>query len=495
MPQRTRNAIFRLGHRLGDQAGLVSVLALGAVAVVGIFSASAVAYSSGNARNASYSKATLSAHALAEAGLNNAYSVIGNPDSDSMDPTLLQAPQAQAYEGGTATWWGTLDEANRVWTVFGQGEIRNPTGGSRPVRRTLSAKVPLTAGAQETQPVPNDAWNYVMASRTGNPCDMTLAGDVSVNSRLYVLGNLCFSSGARVTGGEVAVGGTATLSARTSAVGASTQLVAAVHVGTGCKYQNQAVHAPCTPLDNVFALVSDRVLPPATAPVADWDGWYAGAAPGPRNACSAVSGTPPAFDNNGARDNSLGTASLTPPTSYTCVVGPAANSRGELSWNASTQLLTVRGTIFVDGSLTVDSTLAQYDGHGTIYVSGGFVLSAGARLCATVVAGDCNMAPGGWNPDSELLAIAANGNGHGGAFPGNGIQFGSHSRFQGALYATNAIQFGGYSIMHGPMIASSIVTCSGQQFPPFARLTVVPSGIPGSPPSNGRPGQPYDFRS
>jgi hypothetical protein len=223
------------------------------------------------------------------------------------------------------------------------------------------------------------------------------------------------------------------------------------------------------------------------------DGWYGAAAPGPRNACSSSSGTPPAFDNNSVRDNSLGTASLTPPASYTCIVGPPESPRGELSWNASTRSLTVRGTIFVDGSLTVDGSLAQYDGHGAIYVSGGFVLSAGARLCATVAGSDCNSASGGWNPDAELLAIAANGSGNGGAFPGNGIQFGSHSRFQGAVYATNAIQFGGFSAMQGPMIASTILSCSGQQFPPFARLTVVPSGLPGNPPPVGRPGRPYEF--
>jgi hypothetical protein len=494
VPQRQpESRVSGLSRRFADQSGLASLIAIGAIAVIGIFGASAVAYSSDNARQASYSKASLSALALAEAGLNNAFAVIGNPDNDPMDTTLLEAAQSQAYEGGTATWWGTLDASSRVWTVFAQGEVRNPTGASRPVRRTLTAKVPVAAGTSVTQPISNNAWNYVLATRTGNPCDMTLAGDVSVNSRLYVLGNLCLSSGARVAGGELSVRGSANLTARTSAIGAASLLVAEVHVGAGCKYQNHPIHTPCSVVDNVFALVSDQTLPAVTPPAADWDGWYGAAAPGPRNACSSSSGSPPAFDNNSVRDNSLGTASLTPSTSYTCIVGPAEDPRGELSWNASTRLLTVRGTVFVDGSLTVDSSLAQYDGHGTIYVSGGFVLSAGARLCATVAGSDCNLAPGGWNPDSELLAIAANGSGNGGAFPGNSIQFGSHSRFQGAAYATNAIQFGGYSAMQGPMIASTIVSCASQQFPPFARLTLVPSGLPGNPPPAGRPGRPYEF--
>jgi hypothetical protein len=69
------------------------------------------------------------------------------------------------------------------------GKTKNPTGaGLREIRRTLTAKVPVTPTL--TQPLNNPAWNYIYSSRTGNICDMTLQQSVRVEGRRLVYGGI-----------------------------------------------------------------------------------------------------------------------------------------------------------------------------------------------------------------------------------------------------------------------------------------------------------------
>ena len=112
------------------------------------------------------------------------------------------------------------------------------------------------------------------------------------------------------------------------------------------------------------------------APTVDWDAWYLNSNPGPYYGCLTTSGTPPTFDNDqgsatapnvAKRNNSVTTLQdLTPSTSYTC-----KGSAGELSWNATTKVLTANGTIFIDGSAQIQNgSVNTYTGSATIYVSG-----------------------------------------------------------------------------------------------------------------------------
>ena len=346
--------IAQLLSRLRSDRGVAAVVSIGTVAVLGLASASAVAYTTTNSGSASRSLSDQVAFALAEAALNNAAAVVSNESNDASDPNLLPGA-SQQYEQGTASWSGTLDQAAGVWTIVGIGEVRNPTGVSaQPVRRRLTMKLPIAAATPPTQQLANGLWNYVVATRTGNACDMTLSSDVNLNTRLFVAGNLCFSSGARVTGGSLYVGHRLTLNSSDNYVGTSTSRIPDVHVGIGCKYgRNHAhpdashpSHSFCSTADNVHATVLDQAIPALTVPTPDWDGWYSRAAPGPRNPCASPTGPVPVFDTNGMRDKSVTTAqNLTPSTSYTCRSGAS-----ELSWNASTRVLTVRGTVFIDGS-------------------------------------------------------------------------------------------------------------------------------------------------
>jgi len=254
----------------------------------------------------------------------------------------------------------------------------------------------------------------------------------------------------------------------------------------------------CSSADRVYATTITQTLPAMTPPAADWDYWYANAAPGPKHTCDLASGPYPAFDNNGVRDKSIATVySLTPATSYTCRVGPAGSPTGELSWDASARVLTIRGTIFIDGQAKIDNgQVDTYQGQGVLYLSGSFAVANGSKMCAVVSGTDCDFTPGSWDPSQKLLAVASNGNGGIGVLSGNGIQLGCLDRLQGALFATNAVQITGGTAgakHQGPIVASTIILAAAAELKPFTSLTTVPRGLPGQSRAASSVTPPRDF--
>src|SRR5205814_7842921 len=96
--------------------------------------------------------------------------------------------------------------------------------------------------------------------------------------------------------------------------------------------------------------------------------------PAPNHPCNtlttgtvpASTGAYPAFDTgDGIMNQSLNPTvfNLTPTASYSCYT-----SQGQLSWNATTRTLTVAGTVFFDGSITMTTSGNQpmtYTGTGS----------------------------------------------------------------------------------------------------------------------------------
>jgi hypothetical protein len=267
-----------------------------------------------------------------------------------------------------------------------------------------------------TQPLNSPAWNYIYATRTGNTCDLTLSQSVQVGSPLYVNGNLCLQNTASNTNGPLVVRGQLTLSQSANAVGSSASPINEAHIANGCQWKNNVLHLPCSSLDNVFAHVLDSSPTQIAAPAVDWDGWYRNASPGPYFPCYAQSGTVPAFDNDQGslaspdptkRNFSVpGSFNLTPATSYTC-----QTAAGELSWNAATRVLTVRGTTFIDGSAQVQNgAVNSYSGQGSLYLSG-TLLVKNSKLCAHLAPGGAGCDSAGWDPNTTMLVVVANGPG------------------------------------------------------------------------------------
>jgi hypothetical protein len=218
--------------------------------------------------------------------------------------------------------------------------------------------------------------------------------------------------------------------------------------------------------------------------------------PGPYYPCLTTSGTPPTFDtdqgsstapNIAKRNNSITTVQdLTPSTSYTC-----KGSAGELSWNATTKVLTANGTIFIDGSAQIQNgAVNTYTGSATIYISGTLLIK-NSKMCQAVASGTCTTT--GWDPAQRMLVFVVNGVA-GSTSPMNQVSSGDSVQLvsanaQGALYATGNIELGTTSNFDGPLDGAS-VSLGQSTSSSFPGLSFVPAGMPGNPEVYAQPQAP-----
>jgi hypothetical protein len=493
--------MIKLRRLLKRQDGISLVMAVGILGVLTMTGTTVVYFSSSNSRSAAYSNESASAYDLAEAGVNEMMAVLSKPENNALQPWLL--PQTtHAYETGSVTWSGALDPLTQTWTITSTGRIKNPTGPSAAdVERTLTAKVPVTPTL--TQPLNNPAWNYIYSTATGSPCDMTIANNVTGSSRLYVEGNLCLSNNVTITQTSLLVKGNLDLS-NNAAVGSSSSMSTRVEtfVGGNCRYGGGSWATPCSGNQDSRRIYSKKdgpsyvvgvnnAVPVIAAPAADFPTWHANAIPGPSQDCTAAngarSGTPPVWDNDGVPNNSVATIfELTPATSYTCRVGPVGSPTGELSWNATTKVLTVAGTLFIDGSAKMtNGSLVQYNGQATVYLSGTLLISG--KLCGGVSGSNCDFAS--WNPNTEMLTFVANGNG-GQAGTGNSILLNNNSQLQGGVFATENVTYSNNSRSDGPIVGRKIIFSNNVQNDQFPTITTVPAGMPGNPAVYAQPNPP-----
>jgi hypothetical protein len=496
---------------LKREEGFALLMAMGVLFVLSIAGTTVLVYTSTNARSGTLSKTNTASFSLAEAAFANAMSILNNPANNALDPDILPSNEATAtsmgYGNGTAKWYGVLDRAAAVWTITALGIHNNPTGpGAAAVRRRLTAKVPVYP--VNTQSTENPSWNWIYSRRTGNTCDMTVNNTINGSSRLYVVGNLCVHNAAVISNGPLIVRGNLEITHKDARVGAATDMSTRVetYVGGNCRLQSGAWAIPCTggqdarrifskqhPAEDPSGYVVGVNNHPTfiAEPVANFASWYENAIPGPSQSCTTSSGTPPVFDNNyPARDNSATTFELTPASSYTCRVGPAAMPSGELTWDAVTRTLKVAGTVFIDGSVrTTNGQVNSYQGTGTLYVSGTFVIDAGTKLCAAVSGSSCSFST--WDPNTEMLTVAANG----ADASANSVVVNSNSAFQGALFATQNVYLNNNVVLDGPIVGNTVIINNAVTTDSFPTVTTVPTGMPGEESLYAQPNRPELFSS
>jgi Tfp pilus assembly protein PilX len=431
----------RLRQRVGAEDGFALVLTIGISLVLGIAGTTSMLYTTANETSSQRSKADRRAQALAEAGLAYAYSTLYN----ASDPTQPGAvPQrSEPLEGGTATYYGTLDTQTDVWTLTGIGQVANSTQAAD-VRRTVRGKVALGSGQVGT--ANNAIWNYIYAEAPTS-C-MSLGNSVNVAVPLYVAGDLCLANSSQISGSTTVlqVGGKVTIS-NSAHVGLSGSNIAAAHIAGGCQLSGGTLHNPCSSADQVYANSIDSQTTGLTKPPVDLAGWYQNAQPGPMHGCTTGS-FPGGFDNDTTLNRSLPTAvDLTPSTAYDCQVRDAQGALvGRLAWSPSTKALTIHGTIFFDGDIGfANSTEAYYSGRGTIYASGTITMNQSTRLCGV---SSCD---GAWAPLQNLLAFVA-----GSSTDATGFRVRNSGIFQGAVYAVKDYSEENSATVWGPIIARQV---------------------------------------
>jgi Tfp pilus assembly protein PilX len=522
-------------RRFAEERGQSLVLTLLVLFVLAIVLSTVIILTSSNQRNSAYQRSAQTASTLAEAGLNNAISVLANPNNSpyletpatSTQQAVLPdnnfyAPTSKSYSGGTVEWWGTLDTTSETWTVYGRATVPNPTGpNAASIVKTVHATIVVNPPKSNAYQV--GVWNtvYSPAGPTAG-CDTSIGQGITISVPVYVGGNLCMGQNAVITK-PVYVGGFLTFQNKQGHIGSNNATINSAHVGSYCQISSGGQVNPCKsepvagnqPNTNIWVTGAPNNLSGVasdfigiTAPAICWNGaqsactntppggWYTFASPGPMHPCNAQStGAYPSFDTgDGIMNQSLGATvfNLTPATSYSC-----QTSQGQLTWDATTRTLKVVGTIFFDGSITMTTSGNQpmtYTGSGActttgscqsvIYASGDISIDS-EKLCAVLNSGgnDCDW--NNWDPNKKLLIFASNGP--------NGITVGpSQTSFQGGLYATNNVATGQSAVTEGPLVSGTKAVILGQQFGgTFPPITIAPFAIqqqPGgfyiSPPTN-----------
>jgi Tfp pilus assembly protein PilX len=514
-------------NRLRDESGIALVMALMVMFVLTIVTTSVIFYTTSNQHSSQLSLTRDGSYRLAEAGINNAMSVLGSPPdiatgigNNALDPNVFCGIAGKNYtstnpctirddySNGYVIWKGVLSPGTATWLITSTGYVLNTNvnGGTAYSTRTLTVSVAVHPTL--TQPLNTPVWNYIYATKPASTpastCDESLTQSVTVSSPFYVEGNLCLFNTSSITRGPLVVKGRVTFTnVSKNFAGTSSVPLSDAHILNGCTAST--THTPCqnNGVDNVYATVLDGSLPAGlTPPVPNWDNWYLNSSPGPYFPCQTISGQAPlsplTFDSpvdanvtdtdaqklaysTGAQGNNLATQNLTPGFDYRC-----QTASGELSWNNTTKVLTIKGTIYIDGSVYIQNGAVNlYTGQGVIYL-GGTLFVKNSSLCGAIYNGACDMrtyqaSPAqGWDPNSNLVCFVARGSGTGGLVsPGDSAQFVS-ATLQGAVYAAGNIDIGTTSNVDGPLVGYQVII--GQSVTTsFPAITIVPQGMPSNP--------------
>ena len=175
-------------RRLSDEGGFALLIAIGVMLVLTITVTSVVSYSKASSRSANLSSSGQDAYAVAEAGINNAMSVIAVARADTSK--LGAQPSAPGdgssmvttyADGATATWGGSYNASTKTWTIKSIGAIRNPTGpGAAPLTRTLYATVSIPAPPYSFVALDSSCDNHTLILRTSGK--LTVTNGIYVNS-------------------------------------------------------------------------------------------------------------------------------------------------------------------------------------------------------------------------------------------------------------------------------------------------------------------------
>jgi Tfp pilus assembly protein PilX len=537
----------RLRRVMANEQGFALVIALAVTVVFSMTVVTVIESASSNSRSSDRSKGRVSAYTLAEAGINNAASILSksnpydehllhpqgsyqpadcaSPPANPTGATLLGntcSPYSWTYDGGTTTMWGWFDMTSSSWTITSTGTVRNAFA-SASTQRTLTATVHVRAEASQINVVA--AWNYVFVKdTTPNVCNVTLDNTTTLSSSLYVEGNLCFKNSAGVSEPDPTDpvflevrGKLVWLSGASKGVGSASplQTITSAKIGGGCTTGSVANTAhtcsPSSPTNDYFYVKSggySTTAPAINAPVltsADWDGYYQNATISRMKPCNTGGLPGTSFDNDTTRNTSLpSTFVLTAGSNYTCQTTVNGKVVGELDWNSSTRILQVRGTVFIDGNLSIDGVVKYRgvnangahpagtdgsDGEGgmmVMYVSGTVSMTNTGVFCGWNMTNDTSAYSGGtcdfsaWTPGTSMFMFIA----------GGGVTLNQGSYVQGAIYTGGSVTLGQSAQTEGPIIAGSITLGQSVKMKPLPGLADLPLGAPGNPNTSGVPEAP-----
>jgi Tfp pilus assembly protein PilX len=467
MRKRVTSVRSRISLRLGDERGVALVLALVIMGVLTITVASVATFTTSNENHSARDRDVARALGAAEAGLNNGLAVLTQQDSTGTQPIgATLATTSFTIDGGSGTYSATKN-SGLEWTISATGT--SPNGR---VTRKLELKLDGTQSTQSTQQSPVYGYGFFVNATTG--CT-TIAGNSPVQVSVFVRNDLCLTGNAAITQPGITsntltvyVGGRYTATANPT-VAANTQKVANFTAVNGCQRQNSNVICSTSAQSKVYSTVYSSTPSSVTKPTTDAAAVYA-SGNWHNPVCSVGSFV---FDGDTTLNGSLGSVDLLQSNarpSFDCTVWNQSGTAqiGRLAWNVTTKVLTISGTILLDGGLTFSGqSSARYTGFGSIYANGSVGTSGQAAICGPPAIPNGSSCTGNWDPAQGALTIVAL----------NGWSMSGQSEFNVIAFVNGAFSATGGAVVTGPAIADT-ATLSGNG--KFATVTTVPPGTPGA---------------
>jgi hypothetical protein len=503
---------MNIRRRLADEQGVALVLAVLIIAIITIAASSAIFFTTGSQSHGYRTKSGFTAYSLAQAALSAAteqltthyYDSSGQPHDNTTTLTQMASWAANGSQRSPSsssscttspvsscmTWSSILEcpsgitcsagapsvvvtgVEKAIWHVTGVGVVPNPTG-SGSISRSITIDVPVNAPPGKTGIV-GTIYDSIYSGGTGNPCDMNMSQGVSFVAPVYVVGNLCINNpqAGVFYPGTLHVGGY--LYIKNGAVGTAANPVTDLEVRGACNGTQQMTP---TCVSTLF-----KPAPPPT--VNYWtdgsNGIYVNPdasgnpsfpdQPTEDFASRAIEGSP--YTCTGVE--TLGTNPFDPGPltgDYSCTA-----PSGSITWNHSTQTLTIAGNVYIYGALTTPSNeKINFSGIGGIFVDGAVTFGNNTAICVNGWSGnhDCN---GGsnWDTSKNFLMIF-----------GRGSITGANLGLQGGLYSQQNIDFGsGQTDIYGPLIGSQLLIPGQQAATTFPVITQLITTWPNTP-------QPY----
>jgi Tfp pilus assembly protein PilX len=415
------------------------------------------------------------------------------------------------YSGTNAQTFQGKSIPSATWVLVSTGYARN---SGKVSSKTLTATVKIT-------PLSNggvaSVWNHIFITAPYDPaanpqtCSASFSGNnTDLTSPMYVVGNLCLTGQnvhiKQAVGGQaidLQVGGKLVLSGSGTSVGdfatnPVTPITSGVVVGGCTAVSVTSVTGSCvtggyqykaTTLDT---FVQNDAPSQTTADMLnDWQTFD----PGPNHTC--LSGNHPnapladsVFDNDTASqlatepNRTAASFELVPTTAYSCV-SKNGSGVGQLLWSPTSSgscgcgTLTVNGSIFIDGNLTI-SRSATYTGTGIIEVAGTITFNNNTTtLCAT---NPCSFTTWqGSSGNTSMLTLAT-------LVPGNTAAVylnGQSQTFQGSIWTqpTSGMSFAGNgATVEGPISIGGFGSgTNNATFKPLPIIKNMPVGAPVPP--------------
>ena len=451
---------------LADERGLALPYALGVTMILSALAAGIFSYSTMNQGAAKRQQADQRAYGLAETGLSYALSTLQNsgPTYASV-PALSGSGTTVALTGGSTRYWGSV--SGNLWTLNSSGTVYNPSG---PNAANVVRNVSMQAQVTTTTTGDIRIYDYFFVDQPSG-C-FTTQNSVSIETSLYVRGNLCMENNSHIYAPAVHILGDVNVNSPQASVGEPASPIPDFSISGSCYRSGALTACNSSSTSRVWASAYGTSPPTITKPTVDLNYWYTNANLGPSSACTTGS-FPGGFDNDATLNVSRGNIDLTPSTAYSCVKTVGGNVVGEISWAPSTRKLTVKGVIYLDGNITWSNlNIIDYDGRATIYGSGILSIRNQADICGVSACDNT------WVPATDFLSFVM------GCRTSTGMaslcgDIGNRVTLQGAMFFVNDYDQDNNSTIWGPIIARNSTVSNSTLFLPLpGSLNGLPPGLP-----------------